>query len=200
MKNLRQLQERSEVFINIFNFVKQWVICKYLQRCTSLWSFTSIIQLAELVESCKGMDTGEQLPLSTVSHNETSILTEEENRVHGSNILSSDEPNKSNGTSSRHIGTRQRRDSERRPSALAVFNRRIRLLFRPWKWRRKARSKQRSTSDSPKGIDDYMLKQYFLFPVLSLLKSTDLDLNVEHPQKTSCAPDILPLSQDKRSI
>eukprot|EP00794_Sanderia_malayensis_P004983 gene4983-5641_t len=100
------------------------------------------------------MDTKEQLP-----HDNIIGLNKEDRH-----ISCSEEPMKTNGTSSVDHEKKERNrrasrgDSEHRPSALAVFNRRLRLLFRPWKWRRKARNRQRSISESPKVKEEETIK------------------------------------------
>ncbi len=71
-------------------------------------------------------------------------------------ISTSEEPVKSNGSTNSHAITADddtaapKGRNPRTSSALAVFNRRIRLFFRPWKWRRRARAK-RSIAEQPHG-------------------------------------------------
>ena len=71
--------------------------------------------------------------------------------------ITSLEVKKSNGSvsedSQKNTQTRNRRSQTR--NALTLINRRLRLFFRPWKWRRKARSRRGKSVDE-KGIDLYV--------------------------------------------
>ena len=93
------------------------------------------------------MDTENQSPNDIVK-------TEEDKEVTDEHLTISNEPSKTNGqlsASNEAESTVQLKEVSHRPSALAVFNRRVRLFFRPWRWRRKNRKKQRSISGSIHG-------------------------------------------------
>ena len=69
------------------------------------------------------------------------------------------EVNKSNGSVSEDVErathTRNRRGHTR--NTLALINRRLRLIFRPWKWRRKARGKR------TRSVDEKGMNLFFFF-------------------------------------
>ena len=70
---------------------------------------------------------------------------------------------KSNGSVSEDIQKSTQNGTRRghTRNTLALINRRLRLFFRPWKWRRKARSK-RPKSGYEKGINLYFIYVLFL--------------------------------------
>ncbi|XP_065062002.1 phosphatase and actin regulator 1-like isoform X1 [Rhopilema esculentum] len=68
-----------------------------------------------------------------------------ENEVH----ITTEESKKSNGSVSNDKQTHHNRGAGR--STLSIINRRLRLIFRPWKWRRKAKSKRSHKKDQKDG-------------------------------------------------